>query len=203
MRLPSRRTARNLSRGGWVAASLLALALAGVTAAVAAAAHSAGARKRPARPPIAIVKVRKTALGRVLVDARGRTLYLYTVDRRRRSACYGACASLWPPYLTRARPRAGAGVRRALLGTTRRRNGRLQVTYRGHPLYAFKLDAKAGETRGEGVKGVWYALSPRGTALKRAAGGAAASTTPATTTTTPATTTPTATGGSSGGAAWG
>src|SRR4029077_2312170 len=109
-----------------------------------------------AAPPQAskgtLVALGKTALGTVLVDARGRTLYLFEKDKRGKSACYGACATYWPPLLSPAKARPGSGVRAALLGVTRRADGKRQVTYAGHPLYTFAVDTKAGQTSGEGLK---------------------------------------------------
>lgn len=126
-----------------------------------------------------LVELRSTSLGHVLVDARGHTLYLFAADRGRTSRCYGACARFWPPLLTASRPRAAAGARAALLGTTRRTDGKLQVTYAGHPLYTFARDIAAGQTKGEGLNvsgGRWYAVSAVGrkvveTAATSSAGG--------------------------------
>ena len=115
----------------------------------------------------ALVKVSKTSLGRILVDSRGRTLYLFEKDKSRKSMCSGSCATFWPPLLTTGKPRAGAGVKAKLLGTTRRAGGALQVTYRGHPLYTFKLE-RAGQTTGEGATDFgppFYAVSPSGAAV--------------------------------------
>ena len=70
--------------------------------------------------------------------------------------------------LAHGKPTAGSGVKAALLGTTRRSSGALQVTYNKHPLYAYKLDQKAGQTKGEGTLffgARWYAVSARGTAV--------------------------------------
>jgi predicted lipoprotein with Yx(FWY)xxD motif len=111
------------------------------------------------------VGVRSTSLGRILVDSRGRTLYLFEKDKGRRSACYGQCAVYWPPLLSNGKPLAGRGVKRSLLGTTRRTNGTVQVTYAGHPLYRYVGDSKPGETTGEGSLGfgaAWDVLSPAG-----------------------------------------
>jgi predicted lipoprotein with Yx(FWY)xxD motif len=113
----------------------------------------------------AVVQTRKTALGEVLTDGRGRTLYLFEADQGATSSCYGQCATFWPPLLTTGRPRAGAGSEAALLGTTRRKDDRLQVTYHGHPLYYFLKDTKTGQTTGEGVDGFgaeWYAMNGAG-----------------------------------------
>lgn len=110
----------------------------------------------------AVLELRKTAFGKVLVDARGRTLYLYTPDGKNTSTCYGRCASFWPPLLTVGRAKAGPGVRAPLLGSTMRKDGKHQVTYRGHPLYLFANDAKPGQVNGEGVQKVWWVVSAAG-----------------------------------------
>jgi predicted lipoprotein with Yx(FWY)xxD motif len=104
-------------------------------------------------------------LGRIIVDGKGRTLYLFEKDKRGRSACYGQCATYWPPLITHGKPVARPGVKRSLLGTTRRANGSQQVTYAGHPLYRFALDTKPGQTKGEGLNDFgagWDVLSPAG-----------------------------------------
>jgi len=130
------------------------------------------------------VSLRKTELGLILVNSRGHTLYLFAKDRNGKSACSGSCARFWPPLLSRGKPTADPGVKASLLGRTRRSNGSLQVTYNRHPLYAYALDKRAGQTRGEssfafGAK--WYAVSARGTAVVKAS----TTTTTTTTTTTP------------------
>ena len=112
------------------------------------------------------VKTRSTNLGTILVDAKGRTLYLFEKDHGGRSSCTGACAKNWPPLLTTGKPKAAGSVRKAKLGTTRRSNGTTQVTYGGHPLYTFVLDGgKPGSTKGEGVEAFgaeWYVVGPAG-----------------------------------------
>jgi predicted lipoprotein with Yx(FWY)xxD motif len=104
-------------------------------------------------------------LGRILVDRHGRTLYLFAKDKHGKSACSGLCAGYWPALTTKGKPKAISGVRKALLGTTRRSDGRMQVTYRGHPLYRFSGDTGAGQTSGEGLTdfgGGWWVVSPAG-----------------------------------------
>ena len=86
-----------------------------------------------------------------LVDAQGRTLYLFKADKTSKSTCSGACAQGWPPTTTSGTPKAGHGVKASLLKTSKRPGGGTQVTYGGHPLYRFIGDAKAGQTNGEGV----------------------------------------------------
>jgi predicted lipoprotein with Yx(FWY)xxD motif len=125
------------------------------TLALAGDATTAGAR----------VAVAKSPFGRILVDSKGITLYDFVKDKGKTSACYGACAALWPPLITKGKPIAGAGVRASLLGTTKRKDGKLEVTYKGHPLYYFVTDTKPGQTTGQGVNqfgGPWWVLSPAG-----------------------------------------
>jgi predicted lipoprotein with Yx(FWY)xxD motif len=76
--------------------------------------------------------------GRVLFDGRQQAVYIFDRERSSRPRCYGDCAVAWPPVLTRGEPVAGRGVRRSLLGTVRRRDGKRQVTYNGHPLYYYE-----------------------------------------------------------------
>jgi predicted lipoprotein with Yx(FWY)xxD motif len=123
------------------------------------------AASAPTRVAAAAVGVASTPLGRVVVDSKGRTLYLFEKDTNHRSACYGQCATYWPPLLTHGKPAARAGAKQSLLGTTRRTNGSQQVTYAGHPLYRFIEDREAGQTRGEGLVEFgagWDVLSPAG-----------------------------------------
>ena len=116
------------------------------------------------------VKVMNSRYGRILVDGRGHTLYLFTRDERKnRSRCYGGCADAWPPLYTRGKPRAGTGAKAGELGTTRRRNGRLQVTYNGHPLYYYVDEDEPGEILCQNVEefgGLWLVVSPAGSAIR-------------------------------------
>lgn len=100
--------------------------------------------------------------GKVLAASTGRTLYLYTPDGHNKSNCTGTCAQTWPPLMTTGKPVAGVGVKQALLGTTKRANGKLQVTYNGHPLYRYVSDSGAGQTHGEGIDGIWFVVSAAG-----------------------------------------
>jgi predicted lipoprotein with Yx(FWY)xxD motif len=113
----------------------------------------------------ATVKTRHGKLGTFLVDAKGRTLYLFEKDKSKKSTCSGACAVAWPPLLTSGAPKAAGSAKRSLLGTTKRSDGKTQVTYNGHPLYFFVQDKKAGDTKGQGLDGFgakWYVLSASG-----------------------------------------
>jgi len=117
-----------------------------------------------------VISTASTSLGRILVNSQGRTLYLFGRDSRGKSACSGKCASFWPPLIAAGKPRAAAGARASMLGTTRRADGRLQVTYNHHPLYRFLKDTKKGQTNGEQLNafgGVWYAVSPAGARVAR------------------------------------
>ena len=121
-----------------------------------------------------VVSTAKTGLGRVLVNSSGRTLYLFGKDKNGKSSCSGMCASFWPPLITTGKPRAGTGAKASLLGTTKRADGRVQVTYNHHPLYTFKKDTKKGQTNGEGLSAfgaTWYAVSPAGARVVKSSGG--------------------------------
>lgn len=120
--------------------------------------------------PGALVKIGPSTLGRVLVDAHGKTLYLWAHDKGPRSTCSGECAEYWPPLITSGKPAAGSGANARLLGANRRADGRLQVTYAGHPLYYFVKDSKAGQTNGEGLNGFggrWDPVSANGAAVRK------------------------------------
>lgn len=98
-------------------------------------------------------------LGDILVDARGMTLYLYTKDQSSVSNCYDSCAAAWPPLLTDSDP-SGPDAIAAGLGTIQRKDGGVQVTYNGTPLYYWAKDQKPGDTTGQNVGGVWFVLNP-------------------------------------------
>lgn len=102
--------------------------------------------------------------GSMLFDVNRQAIYIFQNDRKGKSNCYGECAALWPPVYTRGTPRARGGVRSRLLGTTKRRDGRLQVTYRGQPLY-FYVNEGPGEVRCHNVflnGGLWWVVGPNG-----------------------------------------
>lgn len=120
------------------------------------------------RPRGASAKVMESPFGTILADGDDRALYLFTRDRRGPSRCYGECAEAWPPLFTEGKPRALKDVKQSLLGTTERRDGRLQVTYRGQPLYYYK-DDPVGEVLCQAVDefgGLWYVVSPGGRAIR-------------------------------------
>lgn len=102
--------------------------------------------------------------GIILYDLSGHTLYTYSKDRGTRSSCYGSCAKAWPPALTERKPRAGGEAIAAKVGATKRKDGTVQLTYAGHPVYIYSRDRSA-VTNGNGAHsfgGVWYAIRPNG-----------------------------------------
>jgi predicted lipoprotein with Yx(FWY)xxD motif len=158
--------------------------LAGVLGLIGFLAASSLARSAPGAA--ATVSLRNTALGPVLVNSRGRTIYLFMKDKNGKSACNGACARFWPPVLSGRKPTVGAGLKASLLGTTMRSNGGRQVTYNRHPLYTYVLDKRAAQTNGEGNSlfgAKWYAVSAKGRAVVKAPATTSTTSTPTTTTT--------------------
>ena len=149
---------------------LSGLATAAALLAALAAATSAAASGRGSATTGTVVDVAKSRFGTILVDGAGRTLYDFPPDKGTTSVCYGACAALWPPLTTKGKPHAGPGVRASLLGTTRRRDGTLEVTYGGHPLYYYVADRKRGQFSGQGLNqfgAPWWVISPAGTEIHR------------------------------------
>ena len=122
----------------------------------------------PAAAAATIMVATDAKLGTILVDGSGKTVYLFVADKSTASTCYTSCATIWPPVLTTGAPVAGSGATASLLGTTTRTDGKVEVTYAGHPLYYFIQDKKAGDTTGQGIDGfggLWWVLSPAGKAI--------------------------------------
>lgn len=110
------------------------------------------------------IKAVGSEFGSVVADGRGEAFYLFDKEQGKRSQCYGACARAWPPVLTKGKPRAGKGVKAGLLGTTKRKNGKLQVTYKGQPLYYY-VDDEPGLILCQNVDefgGLWLVVKPNG-----------------------------------------
>lgn len=156
-------TAAVLTAGGATVSS--ASSAAGPSGSAPISATAASSRAVAAVPELT---VRRTALGTILTDGRGHTLYAFAGDRGTRSRCTGACARVWPPLTTITRVdriRVGRGVAKSLVGTTIR-SGRLrQLTYAGHPLYRFSGDRRPTDTRGQGSRSFgarWAVLTPSG-----------------------------------------
>jgi predicted lipoprotein with Yx(FWY)xxD motif len=113
----------------------------------------------------ATVAAKPSRYGQILFDGRGYVLYAFTRDAKSTSACRGACAKAWPPYVVKSRPHAGAGVKALRVGTSRRRDGSLQATYAGRPLYYYVGDRSAGQILCQNVLeygGVWRVVRPSG-----------------------------------------
>jgi predicted lipoprotein with Yx(FWY)xxD motif len=150
---------------------LMVLALAVVLAA-SALTGLAIAASSPTKP--ATVKTRSNTLGKIIVDGKSRTLYLFEKDKNGKSKCSGACATNWPPLLTKGKPKASGGVKASKLGTTKRSDGTTQVTYGGHPLYTFIADKnKPGATKGEGLDAFgaeWYVVGTNGKKIEKKSG---------------------------------
>jgi predicted lipoprotein with Yx(FWY)xxD motif len=112
------------------------------------------------------IVARESRFGNVLFDANRQVVYVFEIDRANRSNCISdECVKAWPPVLTQEHPSAGNGVNERLLGTIRRSDGRLQVTYKGRPLYFYEHE-EPGEIRCHNVDlhgGLWWVVTPSGT----------------------------------------
>jgi predicted lipoprotein with Yx(FWY)xxD motif len=111
------------------------------------------------------ISVANSRLGNILVDSKGRTIYLFAKDSGTRSACFGDCAVDWPPVRDSGTPTVGSSLSASKVGTIPRSDGKPQVTYNGHPLYLFQNDNKPGDTNGQGLNAFgagWFVLSPAG-----------------------------------------
>lgn len=145
------------------------LILISTLAAAAALALPASSMSEPSSPSVSTLTAKSSRFGRVLFDGRGFVLYAFTRDPRSRSACYGACAAAWPPYFAKGQLRAGSGVTRGLLGTTRRRDGKRQITYAGRPLYYYVGDRSPGDILCQNVDefgGLWLVVRPNGKVVR-------------------------------------
>jgi predicted lipoprotein with Yx(FWY)xxD motif len=136
------------------------IALVGASAAVAAT-----------RSVVTVNAAKNTTLNTsILVNQSGRTLYHLTSEKGKTFVCTGGCATIWPPLTVPkgTKPVAGPGITKSKLGTIKRPDGRIQVTYAGMTLYRYSADSKAGQTNGEGIQNIWYAISPTGKLIKKA-----------------------------------
>lgn len=118
----------------------------------------------------ATVKIGDTQFGEILQDKEGRTLYLFTKEKGSKSECYDDCAVAWPPLITKSDPKAGSGAKSDLLGTTKRSDGKLQVTYNGHPLYYYVDEDEPNEVLCQAVAefgGTWYVVDAKGNAITK------------------------------------
>jgi predicted lipoprotein with Yx(FWY)xxD motif len=149
---------------GAAAVPLVALTVAGCGGGGSSSnASAASAKNTSART--ATIGVARTGLGKILVDSRGRTIYLFKKDTGSKSTCFGECANDWPPVRVTGKPSVGNGATASMIGTTKRSDGKPQVTYNGHPLYLFKGDNASGDTNGQAITAfgaAWFAVSPAG-----------------------------------------
>jgi predicted lipoprotein with Yx(FWY)xxD motif len=125
-----------------------------------------GTEGEPDETAEATVAVEASDLGEIVVDAEGKTLYVFLADEGTESTCYDDCEEAWPPLTVDGDPVAGEGVDAALLGTTEREDGSTQVTIDGHPLYYFASDETADDINGQGVGEVWFVVSPDGESIQ-------------------------------------
>lgn len=132
------------------------------TAADDTAADDAAADDAAASTP-ADLQLSESDLGEILVDAAGRTLYLFTPDAQGDSTCYDDCEANWP--VIRELAEVGDGLDASLLGTVERTDGSSQATYNGWPLYLFINDAAPGDANGQGINDVWWAIDADGNAV--------------------------------------
>jgi predicted lipoprotein with Yx(FWY)xxD motif len=153
---------------------LVTIALGGmVLLAAACGGTSSTSSASPSPSPVAtgtkIAVATNAKLGSILVDDKGMPVYLFVADTGKESTCYTNCAAIWPPVLTDGAPQAGTGAQASLLGTTTRTDGKVEVTYAGHPLYYFVKDKVAGDVTGQGINGfgaLWWVMSSSGAAIE-------------------------------------
>ena len=113
----------------------------------------------------ATVAIADSSLGKILVDSKGMTLYMFEPDNKGPSTCTGGCAGAWPALVGPVT--AGTGVDASKLGTAKRSdNGTEQATYGGWPLYHYSKDTKPGDVTGQDSGGVWYVIGADGNAIE-------------------------------------
>lgn len=149
-----------------------------LTATALAVVATASAHVRTASGPAVLrASFNKALTTSILVDGRGRTLYVFASDTRGKPECvgdlpFGGCGKTWPGFTATGRPTAGPGVRASLIGRLKRSDGRVQVSYKRHPLYFFAGypptpgDRKPGDVNGQTFGSQWYVLSPSGAVVK-------------------------------------
>jgi predicted lipoprotein with Yx(FWY)xxD motif len=151
-------------------------ALAALVAVVAVGWGGAAGSRAAARhvAATATVQTRKVGkLGVVLVNSKGRTLYMFVRDKQKKVTCTSkACTVIWPPLKIKKgqKPTAGGAARKSLLGTDKSPDGYRVVTYNHWPLYTYFTDKKPGQATGQGVNnsgGKWFVLSPAGAVVRK------------------------------------
>lgn len=155
----------------YLASAGLAIVIAAVAVAVFAIGGGNAKATQSQATASSAISIRSTSLGKTLVDANGRTLYLFEGDRANISTLSSAGAAVWPRFVSSGPVKAGNGVQAALIGTTTNPTGVKQVTYQGHPLYYYVGDSSPRSTRGQGLNefgALWYVLGPSGNAITSA-----------------------------------
>jgi predicted lipoprotein with Yx(FWY)xxD motif len=155
----------------YLASAGLAIVIAAVAVAVFAIGRGNAKATQSQATASSAISIGSTSLGKTLVDAKGRTLYLFEGDRANISTLSSAGAAVWPRFVSSGPVKAGNGVQAALIGTTTSPTGVKQVTYQGHPLYYYVGDSSPGSTRGQGLNefgALWYVLGPSGNAITSA-----------------------------------
>jgi predicted lipoprotein with Yx(FWY)xxD motif len=155
----------------FLASAGLAIVIAAVAVAVFAIGGGNAKASRSQAAAESAISIRSTSLGKTLVDANGRTLYLFEGDRADVSTLSAAGAAVWPRFVSAGPVKAENGAQAALMGTTTSPTGVMQVTYEGHPLYYYVGDSSPGSTRGQSLNefgALWYVLGPSGNAITHA-----------------------------------
>ncbi|MEP6758476.1 MAG: hypothetical protein ABJB55_04720 [Actinomycetota bacterium] len=165
-----------MMRARWIVlATLAAMGLAACSSGSSGGAYGGGGATSTSTAATGAAATVATAdvgtLGKVLVNGSGRTLYLFESDTGTTSTCTGSCAGTWPALVTAGAATTGSGATASMLGTTTRDDGTTQVTYNGHPLYIYSGDTTAGDANGEGIGGVWFAVTSSGTPAQASTGG--------------------------------
>jgi predicted lipoprotein with Yx(FWY)xxD motif len=174
------------------------LAVAATTVLVATAPFASGATAKFAKSSVEITTRSVPGLGTILVNSKGRTLYMFVPDKQKKVTCFNSCAKVWPPIFLPSGGTAVAGgsAKQSLLGSDKDAAGGRVVTYNHWPLYLYLGDSKAGVAYGQATTqsgGYWYVLSASGQVIKHKASTGTSTTTSTTTTSTGTTTTGTST----------
>jgi predicted lipoprotein with Yx(FWY)xxD motif len=149
----------------------IAVVVAGLVAVVVATSGANPTKTSSSAAAGSAISVKQTSLGPTVVDANGRTLYLFQGDRRNVSTVSAAAQAVWPPFTATTKPQALDGVAGGRIGTIPHSGGTAQVTYNGHPLYYYVGDTSPGQVRGEGLNqfgAPWYVLGAHGGAVTSA-----------------------------------